>query len=141
MKRIEVIAAAALLGVLAAGRADAFRMEPGLWRFTTITNMSFSRETKTETKTKCVTPETADDILKELTANSCKIEDRKETADSLQWKMECSEPRYESPMRGTAQITTSGESIDGMMDTSVEIEGHRMTFKTTWKGRRIGECE
>jgi hypothetical protein len=140
MKRIDAICTAVLLTVLGAGRAEAFRMDPGLWRFTTITNMSFSRETKTETKTKCVTPETAADILKEMTARDCKIEDRKESADRLEWKMECHGAPYESPMRGTAQITTTGESIDGTMDMAVEIEGHRMTFKTTWKGRRIGEC-
>lgn len=141
MKRTYAAIGTIALLTLIAGRAEAFRMEPGLWRFTTMTNMSFSREVKTETKTQCISPNTADDVLKELTDTACKIEDRNETTDQLKWKMECRERPSDPAMRGTAEITTHGDTLDGTMDMRLEVEGHRMTFKTTWKGRRIGECE
>ena len=139
MKQLVRTAAAVAYVFLVAGRAEAFRMEPGLWRFTTITHMSFSSQQKSETHTECVTPDTADDVLKGL-AGDCKIEDRTETPEGLKWKMKCQDKPSDPPMRGTADIATHGDTLDGTMDMQLELEGHRMTFKTTWKGRRLGDC-
>ena len=140
MKQLARIAAAVAFIVLVAGRAEAFRMEPGLWRFTTMTRMSFSSEAKSETHTACVTPDTADDVLKGLAAGNCKIEDRTETPEGLKWKMRCQDKPSDPPMHGTTNIVTHGEALEGTMDMQLEIDGHRMTFKTTWKGHRLGDC-
>lgn len=115
-------------------------MEPGLWRFTTLTRMSFTAEAKSETHTECVTPDTADDVLKGLAAGNCTIEDRTETPEGLKWKMRCQDKPSDPPMRGTADIATHGDTLEGTMDMQLELEGHRMTFKTTWKGHRLGDC-
>ena len=140
MKRTYAIAIIALTA-LAAGPAEAFRLEPGLWRFTTTTNMSFNPNAKTDTRTQCITPDNADDILKELTAAACKVSDRTETSDQLKWKMECHQGGpNDPPMRGTGEINSHGESLDGKMDMALEVQGNRMTFNSTWKGKRLGEC-
>ena len=140
MNRTRAVAGFALLA-MTAGPAEAFRLEPGLWRFTTTTNMSFNANPKVDTRTQCLTPETADDILKELTAAACKVSDRTETSDQLKWKMECHQGGpNDPPMRGVGVITSRGETLDGKMDMALEVQGNRMTFNSTWKGRRIGEC-
>jgi hypothetical protein len=126
--------------LVAAGAAAAFEVHPGKWEITTTTKTAMMPEPQTRTGTECIKEKTADEMLQALTKEDfCKVGKHEEKGDTLEWDMEC---RQEGapPMNGTGSITSKGETLSGRMGVSMKMGEQEMKFETTWKGKRVGDC-
>jgi len=131
--------------VIAVGFASAawgFSIEPGLWKTTTTMTSPMMPEGKTETRTKCVTKEDAEgDFLATLSDKDspCKVSERKESGDTLEFAMEC--PNQMGAAKAQGSFTSKGDSGSGRMDMTMSIQGKTMKFSQTFEATRVGPCE
>jgi hypothetical protein len=127
--------------VLVAAPAAAFEVHPGKWEITSTTKSAMMAQPQTTTNTECIKEKTADEVLGALTEKDiCKIQSHAEKGDRLEWTMECSQ-QGSPPMNGTGRIISHGESLDGGMNISMKMGEQEMKFETTWKGKRLGDCQ
>jgi hypothetical protein len=127
--------------MLLATAAAAFEVNPGKWQITSTTEMSMMPQPQTKTSTECLKEKTADEVLEALTQEDiCKIKDHSENGATLKWSMEC-QGEGSPPMKASGELTSTGDTLNGVMNASMEMKGQKMTFKTMWKGKRLGECD
>lgn len=91
------------------------------------------------TMVQCVTKEQAEDPQRAVPQagrgeqNNCKVSDYKVTGNKVTWSMKCEGPEA---MSGTAEVTYSDNSYDGVM--KMDRQGQVMTMK--YSGKRLGDC-
>jgi hypothetical protein len=136
-----------LLGLLlpiAAARADERLIEPGQWKVTS-TNIVNGAASPPQAKTRCITPEQADDVVKTFgpvsgTVNStCDAPETATSGRSLSWRLQCrgqldmdvaAHFEFDSPQHYTATIISQGR-MGGAVISDV---------KAGLIGERLGEC-
>lgn len=125
-----------------AGTAWGFNIEPGMWKTTTTMTSPMMPQGKTETRSKCVTSEEAEgDFLSTLSDKDspCKVTERKESGDTLEFAMEC--PNQMGAAKAQGSFTSKGDSGSGKMDMTMTMQGNTMKFQQTFEAKRIGPCE
>jgi hypothetical protein len=129
---------AVLLSSAPAG-AEGIMIRPGLWETTTTMESPFMPTMPARRTTECV-QESSYDLDRMLSgARDCKISDRIVTADSVKWQMSC-ETDGGPAAKGEGQLTVQGDRVEGHMTIQMEFQGKRTDTKTSWSGRRLGDC-
>jgi hypothetical protein len=112
-------------------------MREGKWEITTKieipgmpTNMPPMKNTQCLTK-KDFVPENSQP------GQECKFSETKVSGNTVTWKMECNGKGGE--MKGTGEITYSGDSFKGTMKMKMPQQDMEMT--SHMEGRRIGDCK
>lgn len=129
---------ALLLPGWAAG-GDVVTINPGLWESTTTIENSFMGSMPPHTTTECVR-EREYDIQKLLSdQGACTLTDTSVNGPTLSWTMSCKSEGGPSAT-GSGQITSHGDQVEGHMTMEMAMPGQTMQMKTSWTGRRIGDC-
>lgn len=127
------------LAVVSTASAEGIQIQSGQWKVTTTIENSMMPQPQVKTSTECVKQESWDPTKEMMKDNSgCKVTDQKVEGNTLRWKLEC--PNKMGKMTGSGEFTVDGDSATGSMDMSMTLQGQPMTFKSTWKGTRVGEC-
>jgi hypothetical protein len=122
--------------------SDGPTLKAGKWEFTTTTEVPMLPEPKTTTKTECVKEEQTDPLAAFAKTDDCKVTERKVTGNSMKWKVECGGKGEDSPkVDGSGELTASDTEVEGKMEMISNVGGQEMKFKSSWKGKRLGECE
>ena len=112
-------------------------INPGLWEFTTETQMqgAGNMQVPSETHTQCLT---SDDLvpMSQNASQECQISNVVTRGDTITWDIVCG--GQGGQMAGTGQVTYHGETMEGSM--SMTISGSNMQLSNTITGRRIGPC-
>ncbi len=112
-------------------------IKPGLWEFTTVTEMEGvpGMNPPPQTHQQCVT---MDMLVPESDAASheCEISDMTVEGGTVSWKIVCG--GQTGGMEGTGTVTYKGDTMEGTMDMT--ITGAGMKVKNTITGKRIGDC-
>ena len=137
------IAVAMILAFAPFAQAGSLKAQPGQWKVTVTTNQN-GQASPPQTRTNCVTQDQIDNFATTLSKPgggappNCKQADFRETANSVNWKYEC-----------TGQFTMTNEGAlkfdspthyAGTVKTTGNIMGHPMNTVTTMEGTRVGEC-
>lgn len=117
-----------------------FRVKAGKWQVTSTTSMPMMPEPQTMTETECITEEQTDPLAMMKENQACTIKDRSMSGDTVTWKMECPVDGG-SPAVAEGKMTGSGEAISGEMQMKMQMGDQSMTVKTSWKGKRLGDCD
>lgn len=125
---------------LPAASVAAPAMQPGLWEITTTTEMSnVPMKIPPQTFRHCLKKEDLADSRKAIPADkSCKLEDVKESGNSMSWKARCKMDMGE--MKGAGQMTLKDQSYQGSMTMTTTMEGMSFDMKHTYAGKRLGNC-
>jgi hypothetical protein len=112
-------------------------INPGLWEFTTITEMVGmpNMNIPATTHTQCMT---AESLVPQTDAASheCQISEMTVDGGTVSWKIACS--GQGGVTEGTGKVTYKGDTMEGTMDMT--IAGAGMQVKNTITGKRIGDC-
>lgn len=133
------LAVSLISGVASAGGPE---LKAGKWEFQTSVRMPMLSEPQTATRTECVKEEDAKDPLKAMGDDeTCTIQNRSEAGDTLRWTMTCKGQDGGPPLQGSGEITARDETAQGTMDMIISMGGQEMTVKTSWTGKRLGDCD
>lgn len=146
-KQIITACVCACLLLPAGGIAGGFDMNPGKWEFTTTVTMPMMPQPQTTTTTECITKEEAkqDPMANLVDEGKCKILNKKQYGNSLDFEMVCNEGGVNT--QGKGQFTTKGNTASGTLEMTMDMPempnmpAGPMTMKTSWQGKRIGACE
>lgn len=131
---------ASLAGVKVAVADDGPTLKPGKWEFATTTEVPMLPEPKTTTKTECVKEET-DPLAAFSKTDECKVTDRTVNGNSMKWKVECGTGEDTPKVNGSGELTADDSEVEGKMEMVSNLGGQEMRFKSSWKGKRLGECD
>ena len=132
---LPVLMLAAILVVSTAAAGP--NINPGLWEFTTETQMqgAGNMQVPSETHTQCLT---SDDLvpMSQNASQECQISNVVTSGDTITWKIVCG--GQGGQMEGTGEVTYRGNTMEGSM--AMAISGTNMQLNNTITGRRIGPC-
>lgn len=66
--------------------------------------------------------------------SDCTMENQKIDGNTVSWTVACKETT------GTGTITYSGDSMNGLMESTTRIEGKEMKTRMIMSGKRLGPC-
>ncbi|HMK42664.1 MAG TPA: DUF3617 family protein [Dissulfurispiraceae bacterium] len=114
--------------------AAAINMQEGQWEITTTVDMPGmpAGAMKPHTFTACLSPKEA--VPKGQEQTDCVMKDMNYSGNTVTWTTVCKD----ATSKGS--ITYAGASYDGVMETTMKMEGKDMTTKMTMKGKHIGPC-
>lgn len=138
MKTRNLITTLLLTILLMAGPAFAGpNINPGLWEFTTETQMQGGgvMQVPAETHTQCITQ---DDLvpMSQNASQECQITNVATNGDTISWDIVCG--GQGGQMEGSGEVTYHGNTMEGNM--VMAISGTNMQITNTISGRRIGNC-
>ena len=138
MKNRTLIPTLLLTILLMAGPAFAGpNINPGLWEFTTETQMQGggAMQVPAETHTQCITQ---DDLvpMSQNASQECQITNVVTSGDTIRWDIVCG--GQGGQMDGSGEVTYHGDTMNGTM--AMAISGTNMQITNTITGRRIGNC-
>jgi len=112
-------------------------INPGLWEFTTETQMQGggNMQVPAETHTQCITQ---DDLvpMSQNASQECQITNVVTNGDTISWDIVCG--GQGGQMDGNGEVTYHGDTMEGNM--VMAISGTNMQITNTITGRRIGNC-
>jgi hypothetical protein len=132
------------LAPLAASRAAENLIEPGEWKVTSTTLINGVAQ-PTQAKSRCITPEQANDVARTFgpvsgTINStCADPEIQSTGRTLTWRLQCRGQldadvagnfSFDSPRHYTATVTSQGRMAGALISD----------VKTALEGERVGDC-
>jgi len=138
MRTRNLIPTLLLTILLMAGTAFAGpNINPGLWEFTTETQMQGggAMQVPAETHTQCITQ---DDLvpMSQNASQECQITNVVTNGDTISWDIVCG--GQGGQMEGSGEVTYHGNTMNGSM--VMAISGTNMQITNTITGRRIGNC-
>lgn len=136
-----IVLVACSIGVRRVLADDGPTLKPGKWEFTTITEVPMLPEPKTTTKTECVKEEKTDPLAAFSKTEDCKVIDRTVNGNSMKWKVECSKGENSPKVTGSGELTADDAKVEGKMEMVSDMGGQQMKFKSSWKGKRLGDCD
>lgn len=130
-----------LLAIALSCNAHALKLETGMWEVTMQSTNPMTGQPMNETSRECIRDGEFDPVDQMAGDASCRVTDRKESGNSVTWKMECGGagmPAFNS--EGT--FTSSGTSARGNMKMTMSMAGQTMVMQNTWQGRHVSQkCE
>jgi hypothetical protein len=127
-----------VLATVPAG-AEGLSIRPGLWETTTTIESAFMPAMPPRRSTECV--RAADYDLDRMLSGQgdCRIIDQVVTGDTVTWQMTCATEG--GPVAsGDGELTSQGDRVEGRMTLRMEFQGKHMDTKTSWTGKRLGDC-
>ena len=138
MKNRILLITLILVILLMAGPVGAgLNINPGLWEFTTETQMqgAGNMQVPSETHTQCITPDNLVP-MSQSASQECQVSDVVENGDTISWKIVCG--GQGGKMEGIGKVTYHGNTMQGSM--AMTISGTNMQVTNHITGRRIGNC-
>jgi hypothetical protein len=134
---------AAALCLLVRPTGAATELQPGLWQ-EAETGSENGQPAKTETNTRCMTPEEARQPSKGLVADAelrkhCKALDFERTGDRLTFQLQCATGALQVTMDATFTIDTP-QHYAGSIKASLTLGPIKLSVNKTVDARRIGDC-
>lgn len=126
------------ISALVALPAAALELTPGMWEVTMESQMSMMPGARTTTVKQCMEKSevTPDEFMQD--AGNCSFSDVKDSKKTLSYKMSCPSPQGE--MTGNASFASHGDTAEGEMHMSMQVNGRSISMENSWQGKRIGEC-
>lgn len=122
-------------------QADGIPIEPGQWEMKSTMTISMMPTPKTTIATECIEKDVLDPGAFNMDdENPCDINDVKFESNTTSWTISCAGPDG-SATKGSWQMTSHGDTLNGKGDMSMEIAGQEFGFDMIWEGKRIGDCE
>jgi hypothetical protein len=133
----------AFLVAAPAARAEV-QLQPGLWQ-ETETGSENGRPAKSETSTRCMTPEEARQPSKAVVFNEtlrqhCKALDYKRTEDNLTLRLQCGTQGFTVNIGATFTFH-SPQHYSGLMKIAIQVATMKFTADKAIDAKRIGECK
>jgi hypothetical protein len=134
-----ITASATFLTIQSANGADELQIRPGLWESTITVESSFMPSMPPQTTRECVKESAYDvrDMLKDQ--GECRITNTSIAGSTLRWTMAC-DMEEGARASGHGEVTSQGDRIEGGMTMEMNMQGQSFNMKTTWTGKRIGDC-
>jgi hypothetical protein len=140
--RVGIMAVAAGMAFATTVAAGGPKLKPGKWEITRTVTNSKAAQPYTTTQTNCISEADAADPVKVMTTGgNCVVKDRSEKGDSVKWTMECRGEKGAAAMESTGEIKASGNRAEGGTEMKYAMGGDSVVIKTTWKGKRVGDCD
>lgn len=120
--------------------ADGIPVEPGLWSVTTTVNMPMLPSPQTTTLEECFTEDMIDmdDMATEDLDPNCAFSQGQVDGSTMEWTIDC--PLEGGTMQAEWSATSSGDSVEGTGNMTMDMAGQTMNMTMSWTGKRIGEC-
>ena len=130
----------ALLLPLNAIAADTVPFTPGKWKFDTTVSTPLMQQPMKHTQTDCVVDqELSVQKFIQQSGNSCQINHLRATGSELKFALTCLVQG--STMTGTGRLFALNDKMNGTMDVQMMMQGMPMQIRTSWVGKRIGDCQ
>jgi hypothetical protein len=142
--KLAILLVALAVSSVGAGRVladDGVTLKPGKWEFTTTTEMPMLSEPKKMTKTECVKEDKTDPLAAFSKTEDCKVTDRSVKGNSMKWKVECGDGQKSPKVTGSGELTADDAKVEGKMEMISDLGGQQMKFKSSWTGKRLGDCD
>jgi hypothetical protein len=128
----------ATVGSPVATAGDVVKVKPGLWESTMTMESSFMPGMPPQTTRECIRESTYD-IRKLMDGQGdCRITGTSSEGSTLRWQLACDMDGQS--MTGQGQMTSHGDRLEGYMTMNMSFQGQSMDMKTSWKGKRVGDC-
>jgi Protein of unknown function (DUF3617) len=134
---------AAALCFLARPACAEVQLQPGLWQ-ETETGSENNQPAKSETSTRCMTPDEAKQpskavVFDETLRKHCRALDYSRAGDDLTLRMQCGAPGFTVNIGATFKID-SPQHYSGIMKVAVQLGTLKFNTDKTIDAKRIGEC-
>jgi len=141
LANLLIVLAVSSVGASPVLAADGPTLKPGKWEFTTTTEVPMLPEPKTTTKTECVKEEQTDPLAAFSKTEDCEVTERSIDGNSMKWKVECGKGGDSPKVNGSGELSAGDAEVEGKMEMVSNIGGQEMKFKSSWKGKRLGDCD
>jgi hypothetical protein len=135
--RIQITILLLTILLIASPALSGPNINPGLWEFTTETQMqgAANMQVPPETHTQCITPD--DTVpMSQGASQECQITNVVTNGDTISWDIVCG--GQGGQMEGSGEVTYHGNTMEGRM--VMAIIGTNMQITNTITGRRVGNC-
>jgi hypothetical protein len=128
----------ALLALPAPSFAEGLGIQPGRWEFTATTPNPLGGAPDRRTSRDCVTDEEMKPQFFVAQMQGCTVSDTHSDATSMTWTISCPSPT--GRMTGKGSFRSTGTSMSGWVEVLLNVTGASYSSKSSWEGRRTGDC-
>jgi hypothetical protein len=146
---MKLVTASVLASALACSVALVAQSGPrrdGNWEVTTQTSMNGMPPGPARKETRCVTKEEASNPTAAAPAPpqgrggpapDCKVAEQKITGNTATWTTKCT---GSVSLEMSGEVVYSGDTYTGTTTTTMNMNGQAMSVKSTFTGKRLGDC-
>lgn len=133
---------AALSSLLLAGAAQAAgpALKPGKWEVEYKTEIALAQQPLQRKLTQCIEEGNTTPVAQLVRNSKCRTTNRKVAGNTETWDMECDGSKA-GGSKGHGEFTSDGNTGVATLEMTATFQGKPLTSKTTWSGKRIGECD
>ncbi len=119
---------------------DSIPFNGGKWEISSQATMPMLAQPIVNTNIECINEDTisADRFAKQTRGN-CNATDVTASGQHIQWKMSCDVQG--NRMTGYGDMQVNETNLKGKATIAMSMQGLMMEMKTTWKGKRLGDCK
>ncbi len=122
-----------------AATVDSVPFNAGKWEITSKATMPMLAKPLVNKNVECIREKTISaDHFTRKTRGNCKATDIRVKGKNIQWNMSCSLEGNLVTGRGDMQVNDT--KVKGKATMAMSMQGMRMEMKTTWSGKRLGDC-
>lgn len=135
---IRLLTFACGLLLTAIAPAEPMQVTPGKWQIQVTSRCRCCPGLLVKQMEQCFTSRQISPQRLMLQTNRCEFTDVRSSPGQLDWKMRCL--GHGGEMTGSGRFQSSGESMEGRLLMSMEMNGRQIEMTHQWTGRRIGDC-
>jgi hypothetical protein len=128
-----------LLAVPAPSFAEGLTIQPGRWEFTATTPNPLGGAPDRRTSNDCVTDEEMKPQFFVARMQGCTVSDTRSDATTMAWTISC--PSQAGRMTGKGSFRSTGTAMSGWVEVLLNVNGASYSSKSSWEGRRTGDCQ
>lgn len=117
-------------------------VQPGKWELSVEVSLARGADpTGPIVETRCISEDEARDPRKLLTENQhpgCVLSDMNDSGAEYTFSIDCR--RGPVPAHGTGRLSYTAQTLQGVVDLTVEQPNLRITTHSSVRGRRLGSC-
>lgn len=135
--RFTLLASILLLSTTAAAAED-MQISPGLWEIQITSKMPMLPQPTSKSMQHCFTDSQLSPGKIMENSSNCEFSDVQSSRSAMSWKMSCT--GHGGSMEGNGQFKSSGDSMQGTLMMTMQMQGQQITMEHQWSGKRIGDC-
>lgn len=136
--RYAMLASVLLLSTTAAVAED-MQITPGMWEIQITSKMPMLPQPTVKNMQQCFTASRISPEKIMQNSGNCEFSDVQASSSQVSWKMSCT--GHGGNMTGTGQFNSQGDSMNGTLQMSMQMQGQQITMDHQWSGKRIGDCQ
>ncbi len=130
-----------LLTLATPGYAEGLKIQPGRWEFTSITPNPMGGAPDRRTSSDCVRDEEMKPQFFTSQMQGCTVSDTHTDATSMGWTISCPSPTGAmGKLTGKGEFRSTGTTMSGWVEVLLKVNGANYSSKSSWEGRRTGDC-